>query len=130
MLNSEDAKSIIGATTGIEKEASDVPQIMQAWVTVYSPVYDSSAKQWRFKFGESHFYMDISETKIANEAMVRGGAMVDDAYYVKLQISQEHTDKGKIKNHYKILEVLGFRAAKIPRQSNMFDEEPENGSET
>ena len=128
-LHKEDAESIIGETTVVEREILDDPQIMNAWVTVYSPVYDSSAKSWRFRFGESHFYMDISETNISGKAIDRGGAMADDAYYVKLQMSQEHTGNGKIKNHYKILEVLEFKAAKISRQENMFDGEPWNSSE-
>ena len=120
-LSSKDAASIIAATS-IAAEELNVPQLLSAWVTVYSPVYDQDAKAWRFRFGESHFYMDISETDIAKDAIKRGGAMVHDAYYVRLQISQEHTDGGNIKNYYKILEVLDFKPARIYKQTSMLDD--------
>ena len=35
-------------------------------------------------------YIDISETDIAYNALKRGGAMVDDAYRVELELTQEH----------------------------------------
>lgn len=98
----------------------DVPQEIKAWVSVYSPVYDAKAPKWRFKFGEAHEYMDISETDIAADAIRRGGAMVDDAYYVVLEITQEHKATGGISNAYKIKEVLDFRPARLPYQTDAF----------
>ena len=120
-ISSQDAASIVEATS-LAPEELNAPQVLDVWVTVYSPVYDQDARSWRFKFGDSHFYMDISETDIASDAMKRGGAMVHDSYYVKLQISQERTDGGNIKNHYKILEVLDFKPAQILKQKSLLDD--------
>lgn len=105
----------------IESTEIDEPQRIIAWVTVYSPVYDSKAKNWRFKFGESHPYMDISETDIVHSALKRGGTMAEDQYKVELEITQEHTPNG-IANHYKITKVLDFRPARPPFQSDAFGE--------
>ena len=117
-LSSKDAASIIDATSHAAEELNN-PQFVKAWVTVYSPVYDKSSTSWRFRFGESHHYMDISKTDIAKNALERGGAMIEDSYYVRLQITQERTNSGSLKNSYKILKVLDFRPA--PRQSSILD---------
>ena len=100
----------------------DKPQTLVAWITVYSPVYDLKAPLWRFKFGDSREYMDISETDIAYEALKRGGAMVDDAYRVELEITQEHKPIGGITNHYKVKRVIAFKPARVPHQSDAFKE--------
>jgi hypothetical protein len=105
---------------GIEESATDAPQIIEAWVTVYSPVYDPKAPKWRFKFGEVREYIDISATEIAAQAIKRGGALVDDAYRVRLEITQEHKPSGVIKNHYKIVEVLDFKPARLAHQRDAF----------
>ena len=106
----------------IETTEKDQPQIINAWITVYSPVYDTKAKapKWRFKFGDAHEYMDISETNIAELAILRGGAMIDDAYQVELELTQEHKPNGTITNHFKIRKVLNFRAARLHYQSDAF----------
>ena len=58
------------------------------WLSVYSPVFDETAKAWEFTLGGAHFSADISETSIAKDALERGGAMVNDKYQVRLQISR------------------------------------------
>jgi len=82
---------------------------------VYSPVYDTDATTWRFSYGDIHVYMDISETDIEERAFERGGAMINDTYKVRLEITQTLTESGKPTNHYKILEVLDFKPR--PNQS-------------
>jgi hypothetical protein len=101
---------------------SEVPQRITAWISVYSPVYDSKsiAPKWRFKFGDAHEYMDISETTIAEDAMRRGGSMADDAYRVELEITQIRRTTGSITTLYKILRVLDFKPATLPYQSDAF----------
>jgi hypothetical protein len=106
----------------IETPHKDEPQVLTAWVTVYAPVFDSKAPKWRFRFGGAHEYMDIRETEIAPLAMKRGGAFVDDAYKVELEITQEHKPAGGITNHYKIRRVLDFRPARVPYQADAFME--------
>ncbi|GJM05034.1 MAG: hypothetical protein DHS20C09_10250 [marine bacterium B5-7] len=102
--------------------AEDEPQIIKAWILVYSPVYDVSAPKWRFRFGSSNENTLISETTIAKDAIRRGGAMVNDAYHVELQITQKTVNTGHITNNYKVLKVLDFRPA--PKQGALiFDEE-------
>jgi hypothetical protein len=104
----------------LELGTTDEPQTITAWVTVYSPVYDLKAPRWRFKFGDVHQYMDISDTEIAAMAMLRGGAMIDDAYKVELEITQEHHPNGSITNHYKIKKVLEFKSSPLPYQHDAF----------
>ena len=120
MISSEDAGRITHTVKSDAEEQFDEPQVVSAWITVYAPVYDPAAKSWKFKFGESHYYMDISDTNIAEDAMDRGGAFIDDTYFVRLEIRQEHPSSGRIKNHYKIMEVLDFKPANISDQSEMF----------
>ena len=60
--------------------------------------------------------MDISETTIAEDALKRGGALMDDMYKVKLEIQQLETSDGTISAKYKIKEVLSFSPAKMPYQ--------------
>lgn len=124
---SKDEAAKISALTpdDIEPPQLDQAQTITAWVTVYSPVYDPNAPNWRFKFGSNHEYMDITATDIAAKAIQRGGAMIDDAYYVRLEIRQEHKGGGKITNHFKIVEVLDFKASRLPYQRDIFRDKPE-----
>jgi hypothetical protein len=118
-IGKTEAAGIVAASTSdIEAGATDAPQTITAWVTVYSPVYDVKAPRWRFKFGDVHEYMDIRDTQIVEMALMRGGALVDDAYRVELEITQEHKPNGTITNHYKIKKVLEFRPSKLPYQSD------------
>ncbi|MHB8423933.1 MAG: hypothetical protein ACYDB9_02085 [Gammaproteobacteria bacterium] len=125
-VSKEEAVGICGLTSELVEESEiDKPQTLTAWITVYSPVYDANAPNWRFKFGEAHEYMDISETDIAIQALRRGAAMADDAYYVTLEIRQEHKPNGLIKNHFKITKVLDFKPSTLPFQRDIFRDKPE-----
>jgi DNA-binding protein YbaB len=104
----------------VEETEKGEPQTIRAWISVYSPVYDVKAPKWRFKFGDAHEYMDISETDIVEAAMRRGGAMVDDAYFVELEIIQERKSNNTFSNTYKIKRVLDFRPARLPHQTDAF----------
>jgi len=107
-----------------EIENEEKPQTITAWVQVYSPVYDPKATKWRFEYGEKPEYMDISSTDIEKKALQRGGALVNDTYKVKLEITQVLTKTKKFKNRYKIKEVLEFHPAKLKSQGNLFNNEP------
>lgn len=112
LISGPDAEAII-ASCNVELPLDDSevpsPDTTTAWLSVYAPVYDEKAERWRFSLGTEHVYADISETTIAKDALSRGGAMADDAYQVRLEISYSDTDKaGKGKPIYKILEVLRF----------------------
>lgn len=61
--------------------------------------------------------MDISDTEIAAEAVRRGGVLVGDSYYVRLELTQAKTPSGDYKNHYKVKEVLEFRQGRLQSQS-------------
>jgi hypothetical protein len=113
----------------LEASEKEAPQTLEAWITVYSPIYDTKAKHWRFKFGKVNEHMDISETQIAADAMKRGGALVDDAYRVRLEITQELKESGKIVNHYKVKEVIDFRPSRHPIQSDAFKVDPNEEKE-
>jgi hypothetical protein len=90
---------------------------------VYSPVYDAKATNWRFRLGREIVYADISETQIARIALLRGGAMVNDSYQVRLQITTPKPKGAKQgKPTYKILQVIKFVAADTEAQAGLFDD--------
>ena len=107
---------------GIDEAKDITPDIdvSSAWLTVYGPVYDANADQWRFKLGKDTVYVDISETTIAQDALSRGGALAEDTYQVRLEILTPKTSDGKDKKpKYKILEVLRFIPAEPTSQSDL-----------
>ncbi|MBG0794315.1 hypothetical protein IYY11_13205 [Methylocystis sp. H62] len=109
---------------GLEEIGEESPEVEEtsAWLSVYSPVYDLSADKWRFKLGKEPVYVDISETEIARDALARGGALADDAYFVTLQVTTPKDKSGKIgKQSYKIIEVRRFIGAKPTSQGSLFD---------
>lgn len=119
----DDADQIIASClVGIDEANDTTPDVetTSAWLTVFSPVYDANAEKWRFKLGKEVIYADITETKIVEDALARGGSMVDDAYQVKLEIETPKTPEGKSKKpNYKILEVMRFFPARPEIQTNL-----------
>ncbi|MDF2621781.1 MAG: hypothetical protein K0S00_4440 [Xanthobacteraceae bacterium] len=111
--------------SGIAESKDKDPEIetVTAWLSVYSPVYDEDAGKWRFRYGRDVIYADITETDIAKSAIERGGAMVDDAYQVVLEISSQINSEGKVHQaNYKILSVIKFVPAPPKlQQSDLFD---------
>jgi len=114
-----DAKDILASfdvsPTVSEIEEESEPDTVTAWLRVYSPVYDEKADKWRFWYGEHPIYADITETSIARDAIARGGALINDLYRVKLQITQHLTKGGAIRPEFKILQVIDFREASQQR---------------
>ena len=108
---------------GFTKDDIDPPQVFKAWVRVYSPVYDQSAKSWRFHLGEAVVYMDITETDIAEKVLARGGASTADAYHVTLEMSQDRTPSSALTYRYKILELLSFKPGEIGTQMRLDEQE-------
>jgi hypothetical protein len=110
-----DAKDILASfdvsPTKSEIDEESEPDTVTAWLRVYSPVYDEKADKWRFWYGEHPIYADITETNIARDAIARGGALINDLYRVKLQITQHLTKGGAIRPEFKILKVIDFREA-------------------
>lgn len=105
---------VASCTEGIAQSKEPVTEVdvTPAWLSVYSPVYDESADNWRFRLGTEIIYADISETTISHDALMRGGAMADDTYQVTLEITSEIDDEGnKGRPKYKVLEVIKFYAA-------------------
>ncbi len=124
-LSEDDAQEILASCNqGIEesKKTTDDSQITTAWLSVYSPVYDLRAPNWRFKLGTDVVYVDISNTTIAQDAIDRGGALVHDSYQVKLKVTIEMDSKGHEKDPvYEVLEVLLFiPAIPPPQQTRLF----------
>lgn len=120
---------VASCNAGIE-ETKEEPEpdvdVTSAWLSVYSPVYDLKAESWRFRLGRDVIYADISETKIAEEAMARGGALSDDSYQVTLEITTPYDNQGKPKSStYKILSVIRFITASPAVQQSLFD--PDTG---
>ncbi len=120
-VSKNEALDIMSIAVDLMEETVEEPQEIIALVKVYSPVYDADVSIWRFEYGGKHEYMDLSETEIAKKAIERGGTSVDDIYRVRLEITQVTTPAGKIKNRYKIKEVLEFRQVNLPKQIELFE---------
>lgn len=95
--------------TDAPPDSGEEPQTIKAWIQVYAPTLNKDAKSWRFKFGDSCPWMDISETSIASNAVERGGVNVGDSYHVRLEITQVEQEAGNFTHRYKIKEVLDFK---------------------
>ncbi len=122
-IDMQEADEIIASCTqGIDDSKIIEPDVQTttAWLSVYSPVYDIKAGKWRFLLGTDVIYADISSTRIAQEAISRGGAMIQDAYQVKLEINIPVDPKGNHKEpEYKVIEVIRF----IPAVPNPVQQE-------
>ena len=115
-LNKDDVSAVVASCEqrfdkADEEEASSTgsTRIVIGTLRVYAPVYEAKAPLWRFKYRNKPIYADIRETSIAKDALLRGGALADDRYRVKMEVT-EPTEEGKDK-HYKIIEVLDFTPA-------------------
>jgi hypothetical protein len=124
-IEPEETQAILASCNeGIEEADKTVPDIESttAWLSVYSPVYDAAADKWRFRLGTTPVYVDISETAIAQNALSRGGSMVDDTYQARLEITTPRTRTGKPgKPSYKILRVIKFVPSSPAIQASLFD---------
>jgi hypothetical protein len=93
------------------------PQIFTAHIVVYGVTLDSKSKHWKFKLNNKVENIDISETKIAQQAMERGGVWVGDTYKVKVEMIERAMPNGSFKTEFKVKEVLefrpGFRATQV-----------------
>jgi len=115
---------IASCNVGIEESHDFEPDmdVTSAWLTVHGPVYDAKSKNWRFKLGKDVIIANITETSIAQDALARGGAFVEDSYYVRLEITTPADSEGrKMKPAYKILEVLRFVPANPTSQTTFID---------
>jgi hypothetical protein len=118
-VSKSEAKEFQFATVPEEEpEPDEVGGWIEAILRVYSPVYDGKADRWRFWYGKEHHYMDVSESNIKDLVLQAGGALVDDKFRVRLQITQKENETGDIVNSYKVGEVLEFHRAH--RQPDMF----------
>jgi hypothetical protein len=127
-LDATDVENIVAScNVGIEQAKETEPEIEEtsAWLSVYSPVFDADAQNWRFRLGTEIIYADITQTSIATDALSRGGSMTDDAYQVRLEITTEIDAKGNRKTpQYKILNVIRFVQAVPSTQTSLFTNDP------
>ena len=82
-------KIVKSCNVGIEEAKSDPEpevEVTPAWLSIYSPVFDSAATSWRFRLGKEVIYADISQTNIEQQALTRGHVGIEDAYLVRLEI--------------------------------------------
>ncbi len=89
IIDPQEAEDILASCVSALEDANSIePDVQQttAWLSIYSPVFDVKANMWRFRMNRHTIYADISETKIAEDALAREGAMVDDAYEVRLEM--------------------------------------------
>ena len=125
-ISKQEAICISASARNVEKPMEE-PQVFIAWLSVYAPVYEANAKRWRFRFGQNIEYFDISRTNIAKDAIERGGALINDLYHVKVELTQSFNDSGKVKNTCSIVEVIEFRpASKIVSQAEIVPDNDES----
>ncbi len=105
VVSKKDARYILD--TELPEEGIE-PQIIEARLRIYSPVFDSAAGKWRFRFGRQTITADISETSMAENVLARGRINVGDSWKVQLEITERKTPTGNFVNDYKILRVLDF----------------------
>jgi hypothetical protein len=127
-IDAADVENIVAScNVGIEQAKETEPEIEEtsAWLSVYSPVFDANAQNWRFRLGTEVIYADITQTTIAADALARGGSMTDDAYQVRLEITTEIDAKGNKKPpQYKIIQVIRFVQAVPSTQTSLFPDKP------
>lgn len=116
-INEAQAKDIISSfeIESPKPTEEEEPDILTAWLRVYSPVYDEKSAKWRFLYQDKPVYADISETTIASDALNRGGAFVNDLYKVRMEVHHHQTEGGETRQDYKIIKVLDFKQADIQR---------------
>jgi len=121
-----DARDIVASLPAPEipivEETEEAPDTITAWLRVYSPVYSEKAEGWRFYYGDHPIYANITNTQIATDAIRRGGALVNDLYKVRMEVTQHQTETGNWRPEYKIIEVLDFQPA--PQQTSLFTDGP------
>lgn len=107
-FDKEDALEVLKTPNAPPDSDEEEPQMINAWVTVHSPILRPDAQTWRFIFNGLVTPMDISETSIVADAL-RRGVNFGDSYRVKLEITQVEREPGNFTARYKIKEVLDFR---------------------
>jgi hypothetical protein len=85
------------------------PKTVTAVLYAHGPVFDVKAPNWRFMYKRKPIYADIKDTRIAKDAVKRGGSFMNDRYKVKMEITPPAAEDGT--PHYKIIEVLEFTPA-------------------
>ncbi len=118
-VTKKEAQSIEFVLDSEPEELTQDDNTIDAWLSVYSPVYDMKPKKWRFWYGDNHYYMNIENSGIKELVISNGGALIGDKFRVKLQITQKNVED-KIVNEYKIVKVLEFKPSE--RQGDMFSE--------
>lgn len=90
------------AATIIEQEGFDVPQdegalptqTIDARLTIYSPVFATESKMWKFIYSDHVVKVDISQSGMAEDVIRRGTISIGDAYLVRLEITEHKTANG------------------------------------
>lgn len=86
------------------------PQVIDARLTIYSPVFDQDSRMWKFIYGGRVVRVDIHDSGIAEDVMRRGAISIGDAYLVKLEITEHKTENG-YRNTYRALSWSQFLPA-------------------
>lgn len=112
IIGLEQTEQIIASCNKLLEEAGEEKEqveVTTAWIVPHAVTFDPKATGWRFRLGREVVPIDISETRIAQDAVARGAVMVEDSYQVKLQVTTPIPKKGKPgKSSYKVLEVIKF----------------------
>jgi hypothetical protein len=95
------------------------PQTFEAHIVAYGVTLDSKSKHWKFKLNNKVETLDISGTKIAQEAVDRGGVWVGDTYKVKIEMIERQMASGGYKTDFKVKEVIDFRQGERRTQVNL-----------
>jgi acyl-CoA synthetase (AMP-forming)/AMP-acid ligase II len=116
-IDPESARSLREATADTDTVE---PQIFTAHIVVHGVTLDAKSKKWKFKLNNKIESVDIGESTIASDAMVRGGVFVGDTYKAKMEMIERKTASGAYVTDYKVKEVLEFIPGRRAEQVLLF----------
>ena len=118
----KEAADIVASCRTFELTEEIEAQPVVAWLTVYSPKYDTEARTWQFKWGEQKITVDVSKTDIVKDALSRGAAYVGDRHKVEMAITQEKSGRVTYKVNRVLESKRGPQQVPLPSSNDLSDE--------
>jgi len=114
VITKEDAQDFNFEVDEPPEEPTQDDEQIEAILRVYSPVYDLTAPNWRFWYGDEHCYMNVSESNIGRVVLDNGGALINDRFKVNLVIKVTVDEDGKAHKDYLVKDVIEFIPEVMP----------------
>lgn len=104
------------------------PQVIDARLAIYSPVFDQDAKIWRFVHGDRIIKVNVTDSGIPEDVLRRGTVSIGDSYLVSLEITEHKTEKG-YRNTYRVLGYTQFLPAQPGAKQYLLELKPDDDAE-